>query len=301
MRLINTTDRRVDISGIDNHQMTGLKIVTAGAVIPTQRGDSIGIFHQYAYVPQGKTIHSCIQLESFGITVDDRSKVLQSGQQRITTPEGYVMPLDFYSGLPYLPMRPYTNTEWDTLPHVVFTSDVDWDPSTTNCRVSDNDDWFQEIPDNVSPIHVNTCTFRLDFHQPIQSNATHTKPAPRTFERYQDFFLRASTDVIRHTFDATTQFARSGWITGRIYDTRRSPFPALNVTRRNEAVATDTFFSPTAAIDNGSTCAQFFVGTSTKYVEVHGMHTDSQFIRTLWDTICTNGAMDTLVSDRAQV
>jgi len=53
MRVIVTTDRRVDISGIDNHQMTGLKIVTAGGVVPTQRGEVIGIFHQYASVPQG--------------------------------------------------------------------------------------------------------------------------------------------------------------------------------------------------------------------------------------------------------
>jgi len=30
-----------------------LRIVTAGGVIPTQRGEIIGIFHQYASVPQG--------------------------------------------------------------------------------------------------------------------------------------------------------------------------------------------------------------------------------------------------------
>ena len=53
MRVIATTDRRVDISGIENHQMTGLKIVTAGGVIPTQQGEVIGIFHQYTSVPQG--------------------------------------------------------------------------------------------------------------------------------------------------------------------------------------------------------------------------------------------------------
>ena len=57
MRVIASTDRSVDISGIDNHQMTGLRIVTAGGVVPTQRGDVIGIFHQYAHVPQGRTIH----------------------------------------------------------------------------------------------------------------------------------------------------------------------------------------------------------------------------------------------------
>ena len=137
MRVITTTDRRVDISGIDNHQLTGLRIVTAGGVIPTQRGDVIGIFHQYASVPQGRSIHSCVKLESFGIRVYDRSKLL-GGKQALVTPEGYVMPLDFENGLPYLPMRPYTDTEWRTLPHVVFTSDVDWDPSSVDCKTSDD-------------------------------------------------------------------------------------------------------------------------------------------------------------------
>jgi len=31
-------------------------------------------------------------------------------------------------GLPYLDIRPYTDKEIDELPHVVLTSDVDWDP-----------------------------------------------------------------------------------------------------------------------------------------------------------------------------
>lgn len=53
-RLIAKTDRHVDVSGIDDHQMTNLDIVTAGGVIPTQRGDVIVILHQYAYVPRDK-------------------------------------------------------------------------------------------------------------------------------------------------------------------------------------------------------------------------------------------------------
>jgi hypothetical protein len=26
-------------------------------------------------------------------------------------------------------MHPYTNAEWDTLPHIIMTSDLDWDPT----------------------------------------------------------------------------------------------------------------------------------------------------------------------------
>ena len=110
-------------------------------------------------------------------------------------------------------------------------------------------------------------------------------------------------DVIKRTFQATTQFARSGWITGHIYNTHRAPFPALNVSRRNEAVATDTIFADVAAIDDGSLCAQLFLGVQSRWVDAYGMKSDSQFVHTLLDVIRKRGAMDKLISDngKAQV
>lgn len=146
MCVIAVTNRCVNISGIDDHQMTDLRIVSAGGVIPTQRGNILCIFHQYAHVPQGKTIHSSVQLESFGLQVDDRSKVLSAGTQTITTPEGYVLPLDFKNGLPYLPIRPYSDAKWNNLPHVCLTSDVDWDPSLVDCCISHDETWYDAIP-----------------------------------------------------------------------------------------------------------------------------------------------------------
>ena len=221
------------------------------------------------------------------------------------------IPLDFENGLPYLPLRPFTDDEWKTLPHVVFTSDVD-------CKVSEDITWYDAISDDPdgerffrdfdehgnhrAVISVDVHDFRTQmFLNETQIAAMRTVPTPRTYDNYRDYFLRASSDVIKKTFDATTQFARSGWISGKIYDTHRAPFPALNVRRRNESVATDTFYSDTPAIDNGAVAAQFFVGTTTKFVEVYGMKSDHQFIKTLWDTIRKHGAMDVLVSDRAQV
>jgi hypothetical protein len=40
--------RTVDIRGINNHEITSISIVTAGAVAQSQRGDVILIMHQYA-------------------------------------------------------------------------------------------------------------------------------------------------------------------------------------------------------------------------------------------------------------
>ena len=62
VRVISRTDRTVNVTGVDNHQITDLQIVTAGGIIPTQRGEVIAILHQYAHNPMGKTIHSNIQL-----------------------------------------------------------------------------------------------------------------------------------------------------------------------------------------------------------------------------------------------
>ena len=50
IRVINKTGRSVDVIGIDNHTVNDLPIVTAGAVVNSQRGPVIAILHQYAYV-----------------------------------------------------------------------------------------------------------------------------------------------------------------------------------------------------------------------------------------------------------
>jgi hypothetical protein len=50
VRIIDKTGQFVDVQGIDNYQMVDIPIVTAGAVIQTQRGEVITILHQYAHM-----------------------------------------------------------------------------------------------------------------------------------------------------------------------------------------------------------------------------------------------------------
>ena len=332
MRVITKTDRMVDVTGIDDHELTGLPIVTAGCVAKSQRGDVILICHQYAYLPHGKTIHSSLQIEAFGNLVDDKSMKLKRGKQCIITLEGHQFPLDMIRGLPYLSIRPFTDREWNDLPHVVLTSDVEWDPTVYDTILSSDDTWYNNIPDNDGSYTfdefdaIGTPIISISSHDFLAStkliadevvtdvpldasifdpdllcHVHDTQPGRVDYEALRDYFLRVPADVIEKTFLATTQFARSGWITGHIRDTYRAPFPALNVIRRNEAVATDTIYFDTPAIDDGSTVAQFFVGIDSKFCDVYGIKTDSQFINTLWDVIRQRGAMDTLISDRAQV
>ena len=70
---------------------------------------------------------------------------------------------------------------------------------------------------------------------------------------------------------------------------------------RNEAVAADTIFSYTPAIDSGITMAQILVGKDTLFSDVYPMHSSKQFVHTLEDNIRFRGAMSKLISDYAQV
>ena len=62
-------------------------------------------------------------------------------------------------------------------------------------------------------------------------------------------------------------------------------------------MATDTVFSDTPAIPDGSTMAQFFVGKDTLVCDASGIKSQKQFINTLYDNIKTRGAMDTIITD----
>ena len=56
----------------------------------------------------------------------------------------------------------------------------------------------------------------------------------------------------------------------------------------------------TPAVDCGAKCAQIFVGRKTLVSDAYPMMTDGDFVGTLEDNIRKRGAMDVLISDRAQ-
>ena len=80
----------------------------------------------------------------------------------------------------------------------------------------------------------------------------------------------------------------------------KSRNPALNIPRRHEAVATDTVYSDTPAVDSGVKQAQLFVGKESLVSDIYPMRSGEQFINTLEDNICRRGAMDKLISDSAK-
>ena len=127
--VIHRTYRKINIQGIDNHEVTGLDVVTPATLLNTSQGKVIGIFNEYAYHGKRSSIHSSGQLEWFKTNVDEKS-VKVGGTQLITTLDEYSVPLLIKDGLAYATSlgRP-TAQDMDTYPHVFFTSPDEWDPS----------------------------------------------------------------------------------------------------------------------------------------------------------------------------
>jgi len=44
-------------------------------------------------------------------------------------------------------MQPFTNKKWEELPHVTITHEADWDPEVLDNELSDDEDWFDSLPE----------------------------------------------------------------------------------------------------------------------------------------------------------
>ncbi|MGL4933427.1 MAG: hypothetical protein ACRC4P_08975, partial [Aeromonas sp.] len=319
------------VVGITGNTLEDLPIVTAAGLIKTTTGPIVGIFHQYAYHKQGKTIHSVPQLEAFDLTVDCRSRK-KGGLQRVTTPDGYMIPLHVRNGLSYMDMRPPNDSELETYPHVMFTSDTPWDPSClddeTNLdvandnlvagnstddyyrsRVSDTGEENQRIianimldrlrDDNTSVFDREDTVDLLATEILLENNAQEVGRIGPDYESLRPCLGYAPLEVIKLTFKNTTQYARNS-VRLPFRNHYKSRFPALNVKRRNEPVATDTVWADIPAIDNGATAAQVFVGRYTYVTDVYGCRSDAEFAGLLEDNIRQRGAMELLISDGAK-
>ena len=92
VRILEWTGRTVSVTGIDNHELPGLDIVTCSALLHTNHGKVVLIMHEYAYYGRGNTIHSPGQIEWFQNTCDDKSFHV-GGKQVINFLDGYSTPL----------------------------------------------------------------------------------------------------------------------------------------------------------------------------------------------------------------
>jgi hypothetical protein len=255
--------------------------------------------------------------------VDDKS-IKVGGKQRIKTLDGFVIPHGIKSGLPYVKMRLYTDKEWDSLPHVILTGDGDWNPSVLDHSLTDNEQWYDvesDFPDaldgspfdaegNYRNLHVFDLFIAnsiLDNHIIPDLSWLYLAHEHQIIENQQDFahlclnlpgFLKMLSK--KPSFKNTTQYARMPMSTV-LKKHYKSPFPALNVHRREEALATDTVYSNVPAVDSGVTIAHFFVGLTSTVCDVYPLKTEKAFVNTLQYVIRCRGTPSKLVSNRAQV
>jgi len=164
---------------------------------------------------------------------------------------------------------------------VIFTTDVDWDPSVIDHILDETDEWFDaqtELPpatehktfNKFGDYHNITVAehFTDEFIDPLAVDSpddmigycvlTHYKRAYDVEYAAlvhglgeQDTDAEWSpVDVIKRTFAATTQYTRYP-LGSHLKKMFKPPFPACNVHWRREPVCTDTVYSDTPAIFGG--------------------------------------------------
>ena len=239
------------------------------------------------------------------------------------------MPLTCRGGLTYLSIlgKP-TDQDLERYPAVHLTGPHEWDPSVLDYThpSGDGEPPWSNDPDERSAFDPNFDEYGDYTQRVIQtlsilddSSSTLT-PCPtlmtnqHEFRTYQDdviheapdydkfrpYFGWVNVDTVQKTMEQSTQWGVSLPNTFPMKKHLKSRNPALNIPRRHEAVATDTVFSDTSAVDSCVKQAQVFVGRDTLVADAYPMKCGKQFVNTLEDNIRRRGAMDKLLSDSAK-
>ena len=209
-------------------------------------------------------------------------------------------------------MKKPTLGDLEKYKHVIMTSDEKWDPSIFDNNPDPLDESPDEGTDEYDPeLEIFTCL--LDIADELKEPETPLLSVMRNFvnnknpdyEKLRPYFGWVPAKRIRETLKNTTQWykAEARFPLRKHYKTR---FPAANVDRLNEKVATDTLISNTPALDDGimghggATMAQIYVGCTSQITEGYPMSSESQMHSTLMDFIRDHGAPNILFSDKAK-
>ena len=251
MRVPHKTYRKINIQGIDSHEVTGLDVATAATLLNTSQGKVIGIFNEYAYLGKG----SSGQLEWFETSVDEKS-VKVGGTQLITTLDGYSVPLLIKDGLAYATSlgRP-TDQDMDTYPHVFFTSPDKWDPSVLDHDLPHLDGLDpSQVPDQPfgDPMfhayggfnehiiaNLNTlldappgdCGSYTEISSVFTANLHQSSPQEPDWNTLCPFFAWTSPSSIKDTFNVTTRHGTAPHTQDYIKKHFKSRCPVFNILR----------------------------------------------------------------------
>jgi len=113
-------NKSVDVTGIDNHELSSLPMVDATAKTLTDKGEVILILRNYACHGANHTLHSSGQIENCQNKVHDGS-IKAGGRQVIVTRDGHCMPTNIIRGSSHIQMEPNAADEFNKLPQVAGT------------------------------------------------------------------------------------------------------------------------------------------------------------------------------------
>ena len=262
MRGIHRIYRKIKIQDIDNHEVTGLDVVTAAALLNTPQGKVIGIFNEYAYLWKGSSIHSSGQLEWLQTNVHETS-VKVGGTQLINTLDGYSVPFLIKDGLAYATSlgRP-TDQDMDSYPHVFITSPDKWDHSQVPDQPFGDPvfdaygDFNQTIIANLTTLldaPPGDCGSYTEISSVFTANLHQSSPQEPDWNTQRPFLAWTSPSSIKDTFNVTTRHGTAPHTQDYIKKHYKSRNPVFSIPGCSEAVATDTIFSDTPAVDDGPT------------------------------------------------
>ena len=263
--------------------------------VDTTEGPIIGIFHQYGFHLKGKTVHSNNQLRAFGCRIEDTPRPF-GGEQCMYFPEGYAIGLTVDIALPYMSTSKPTEEDMVNYPHVVFTSDQTWDPSSVDADSPSPDDLHN--PD--SSIQAGELEGIDDYPRADQprmwhgfessairdhtSNPTRTKYNPARYRLNLSWY---GIERIKCTLNHITQLARPQVGTTNLRRHFKTANSRLRVSRSDDKAATDTTFCGKHAHDDGIPghggvkVAQRGVNCDTGIMHAYPMRSKSLFPSTL--------------------
>ena len=306
MRGIHRTYRKIKIQDIDNHEVADLDVVTTATLLNTSQEKVIGIFDEYAYLWKGSSIHSSGQLEWLQTHVHETS-VKVRGTQLINTLDGYSVPLLIKDGLAYATsIGRSTDQDMDTYPHVLITSPDEWDPSQVPDQLF-GVPMFDACGDFNKPIIANLnnlldappgdCESCPEISSVFTANLHQSSPQEPDWNTQRPFLAWTSPSSIKDTFNVTTRHGTAPNTQDYIKHHFKPRNPVFSIPRCSEDVGTDTIFSETPAVDDGSTMTKFFYGHDTFACDTYGIKSTKQFISTLSSNTRKWGAMITLTRD----
>ena len=287
VRILSRSSRECTVTGIDSHELQGLDVVQCAALVETNHGVVNKIVNEYACYGKGHTIHSSGQIEWFKNSVDDRS-VQVGGKQRICTIDGYAMPLTCRGFLMYLSIlgKP-TDKDLERYPAVHLTGTHEWDPSVLDYTHPSGDgeppwsnetdesfafdpnfdefgDYTQRVLQTLSILDdssstLTSCSTLMTKQHVFRTYKHDVSPETPDYEKFRPYFGWVNVDTVQKPMEHSTQWGVSIPNTFPMEKHLKSRNPALDIPRRHEAVAPDTVFSDTPAVDSGLKQAQVFV------------------------------------------